>query len=103
MNFSHFNISEIMMILVVINKLIQSLWSGTCDGNDSLVTCAQIWSQFFIFHHFNKVLSLMFLHILNVNAMSNVFKELHTNSQLKVIEYKGSHRSEKKGINLMLM
>ena len=30
-------------------------------------------------------------------------KELHTNSQLKVIEYKGSHRPEKKGINLMLM
>lgn len=44
------------MILVVINKLIKSLWSGTWDGNDSLVTRAQIWSQFFIFHHFNKVL-----------------------------------------------
>lgn len=74
MYFPYFNISEIMMVLVVINKLIQLLWSGTWDGNDSLVTHAQIWSQFFIFHHFNKVLSLMFLHILNVNAMSNVFK-----------------------------
>lgn len=32
-------------------------------------------------------------------------KELHTNSAVKynVIEYKESHRSEKRGINLMLM